>query len=123
MVDKNEILALKEYLRENKENELRIARSFLEDVASSFEQLEQYRAIGTVEQFRESTENQTPKKPVKYGTTRQGLDNSGNSKSKQEDCYECPTCESFLGYVSDCKDENYQDDYCRNCGQALEWGN
>lgn len=68
-----------------------------------------------------SLEKQTPKKPIKYGDTRQGLDNDGNSISKQEDCYECPTCESFLGYVSDCKDENYQDCYCRACGQAILW--
>lgn len=61
------------------------------------------------------------KKPIKYGGTRQGLDNDGNSISKQEDCYECPNCGSFLGYVSDCKDEHYQDNYCRCCGQALDW--
>ena len=85
------------------------------------EELQQYRAIGTVEECREARERQREKKPVKYGDTRQGLDNEGNSMSWQEDCYECPTCGSFLGYVSDCNDEQYQDGYCRGCGQAILW--
>lgn len=62
-----------------------------------------------------------PKKPIKYGDTRQGLDNDGNSISWQEDCFECPNCESFLGYVKDCEDESCQDNYCRCCGQSLDW--
>ena len=85
------------------------------------EEIQQYRSIGTVEECREAVEKNRAKKPIKYGGTRQGLDNDGNSISWQEDCYECPTCESFLGYVSDCKDENYQDDYCQNCGQHIDW--
>ena len=83
------------------------------------QELQQYRAIGTVKECREARERQIGKKPVKY--VRQGLDNDGNSISWQEDCYECPTCGSFLGYVSDCEDEQYQDGYCRNCGQAISW--
>lgn len=85
-----------------------------------FEEIQQYRAIGTVEECREARERQTGRKPVKYGDTRQGLDNDGNSISWQQDCYECPTCGSFLGYVSDCEDEEDQYGYCRNCGQAIE---
>lgn len=85
------------------------------------QELQQYRAIGTIEECREARERQRGKKPVKYGDTRQGLDNGGNSISWQEDCYECPTCGSFLGYVSDCEDEQYQDGYCRNCGQSIDW--
>lgn len=81
----------------------------------------EYEAIGTVEECREARERQRAKKPVKYGDTRQGLDNDGNSISWQEDCYDCPTCGSFLGYVGDCNDEQYQDGYCRNCGQAIDW--
>lgn len=87
----------------------------------SIKEIQQYRAIGTVDKCREARERQIPKKPVKYGDTRQGLDNNGNSISWQQDCYECPTCGSFLGYVSDCEDEEYQDGYCRNCGQAIDW--
>lgn len=85
------------------------------------EKLKTYEEIGTVEECQEARERQSGKKPVKYGDTRQGLDNDGNSISRQEDCYDCPTCGSFLGYVGDCNDEQYQDCYCRNCGQAIDW--
>lgn len=90
-------------------------------VIKALEEIRQYRAIGTIEECREAREKQKGKKPIKYGDTRQGLDNDGNSISWQEDCYECPTCGSFLGYVSDCEDEQYQDGYCRNCGQSILW--
>lgn len=39
-----------------------------------------------------------------------------------EDCMECPSCDSFLGYASECKEEHYQFNYCPNCGQKLDWG-
>lgn len=93
----------------------------MEMAIKALEEIQKYSAIGTVEELQQETEMRREKKPIKYGGTRQGLDNDGNSISKQEDCYECPTCESFLGYVFDCKDENYQDGYCRNCGQSLDW--
>lgn len=55
-------------------------------------------------------EKQIPKKP----TIEQN--------SYDDDCYECPCCESFIGYVSDCKDdENYQANYCLHCGQRISW--
>lgn len=92
-----------------------------ETIINGFEELEQYRAIGTVEECREARERRMAKKPERYGTARQGLDNDGHSIRCQEDCYICPNCEAFLGYVFDCKDENYQDDYCRNCGQSISW--
>lgn len=92
-----------------------------EIIIKAISELDKYREIGTVEECREAMERQRAKKPVKYGDTRKGLDNDGNSISWQEDCYECPTCESFLGYVSDCEDEQYQNSYCRNCGQAIDF--
>lgn len=82
-------------------------------------ELDEYRAIGTVEECRSAREKMKPKNPVKYGDAWQGLDNSGNSISWQEDCYECPNCESFLGYVRDWKDEQYRYNNCPNCGQEL----
>lgn len=91
----------------------------IQNAIKLIEELEEYYAIGTVKECREAREKQRGKKPVKYGDARQGLDNEGNSMSRQEDCYECPTCGSFLGYVSDCDDEQYQDGRCRGCGQAI----
>jgi len=40
----------------------------------------------------------------------------------EHDCMECPSCDSFLGYASECKEEHYQENYCPNCGQRLDWG-
>lgn len=85
------------------------------------EEIQQYRAIGTVKECWEAMERQGAKKPYLYGGTRQGLDNDGNSISKEENCYECPTCDQFLGYEIDCKDEHHQVDYCPYCGQAIDW--
>lgn len=39
----------------------------------------------------------------------------------EHDCYECPNCDSFLGYVSECKEEHYQNNYCPECGQKIDW--
>lgn len=71
-----------------------------------------YKKIGTVEECREARERQSGKKPY--------IQSDGHRET-EIDCFECPNCGSFLGYVSDCKDEQYQDDYCRNCGQAILW--
>ena len=53
----------------------------------------------------EALEKQIPKKPI----------------PQDEDCLECPNCDSFIGYASECKDEHYRVEYCPNCGQALKW--
>lgn len=37
------------------------------------------------------------------------------------DCYECPACGGFIGYVYDCKESQYQLTYCAGCGQAIDW--
>ena len=36
-------------------------------------------------------------------------------------CVECHSCGCFLGYQVDCLDENYQIDYCKHCGQRIDW--
>ena len=40
---------------------------------------------------------------------------------RNNDCLECPSCDSFIGYECDCRDEHYQIGYCPNCGQAIDW--
>jgi len=74
--------------------------------------VEKYREIGTPEELREAREKQVPKKPY--------IQSEGHGENEY-DCYECPNCDSFLGHVSDCKDEHYRYDYCPNCGQAIDW--
>lgn len=36
-------------------------------------------------------------------------------------CCICPSCGGFIGYMVDCKDDCYQDNYCPSCGQNLDW--
>lgn len=70
-------------------------------------------------------EKQVPKKPEISEATRQRLFSDGEHEGYtdwQEKCYVCPICNSFLSYVTECDEEEYQCDYCSNCGQAIEWG-
>ncbi|HZK34153.1 MAG TPA: hypothetical protein VFD33_02430 [Bacillota bacterium] len=54
----------------------------------------------------EALEKKIPKKPEK----------------QDENCLECPNCDSFLAFESEVRDDtSYQDEYCRNCGQAIDW--
>ena len=61
------------------------------------EELEQYRAIGTVEDFKALKEKAEPKKPRWHGH-----------------CF-CPHCNNIV-YVNGGKNI-----YCPNCGQKLDW--
>lgn len=88
-------------------------------------ELLQYRQIGTVDECMAAMEKQIPQKPEMIEAQSQGLIGDGthtNQVSYQSDAYECPKCGSFLGFKTDCcDDENYQDCFCSACGQALKW--
>ncbi len=67
-------------------------------------EIQQYRAIGTVEECREARERQRGKKPQKVN----------ESRIRYTDGYICPSCGgSFSGTGIA--------DYCYHCGQALDW--
>lgn len=76
---------------------------------NGFEELEKYRAIGTVEECREAVEKQAPKIPNIYGD---GYDDEGNMIY---DMYECPNC----GKSYEIDYDRY--DYCPECGQKIDW--
>lgn len=63
-----------------------------------FEEIQQYRAIGTVEECREARERQRAKK--------RKLESYCGFNS-----YECPTCHT---------DVNHENNFCYKCGQRLE---
>ena len=65
-----------------------------------FEELRQYREIGTPEECRAAVEKQTDEKPTAVLGTFGGEE------------YECKNCGS---------DVCYGDEYCRWCGQKLDW--
>jgi len=62
----------------------------------ALEEVQAYRAIGTIERFRELTEKAEPK--------------------RVDDNYCCPVCHT---YAKD--DEGVAGEYCPNCGQRLDW--
>ena len=70
---------------------------------TALEEIQQYRAIGTVSEFQQLKEKATGKKPyyVKY-------DYNGNP---EQVVYNCPNCKGFV---------LYQHGAC-SCGQKLDW--
>ena len=81
-----------------------------ETIINGFDELEQYRAIGTVEECREAMERQRAKKPVEY----------------EDKYYGCPSCDNILmhkweRYPFQMKDRKNGLPYCLSCGQKLDW--
>lgn len=76
---------------------------------NALEEIQRYRAIGTVEECREAREKQVPKKPNLEGD---GCDSEGNIIY---DTWICPNC----GKDYEVDYDEY--DYCPNCGQAIDW--
>jgi hypothetical protein len=64
------------------------------------EELKEYQSIGTPEQCQEAVEKQTGKKPTAVLGIFGGTEN------------ECKNCGN---------DVRYRDEYCRWCGQKLDW--
>ena len=69
----------------------------LEMAIQALEEIQQYRAIGTIEEFKALKEKNLVKKPIWYGH------------------HFCPNCDSIV-YVNGGKDI-----YCPKCGQKLDW--
>lgn len=71
------------------------------------EEVEQYRALGTVEELKEAREKQTPKIP--------NIEGDGYADGHLVyDTWICPRCETYY-------EIDYDDyDYCPKCGQAID---
>lgn len=80
---------------------LSIPDDVYEFVINSLEELEQYRAIGTVEECREARKKQRAKKPLEYEIHEDYDDGI------------CPNCKVPVNDVFG---------YCTDCGQSLLWG-
>lgn len=77
-------------------------KKYFDVVEQALEEVEQYRALGTVEELKEAREKQIASKWICY-------DISGR-------CV-CPECESEWDYMDNCVEEFK---YCPNCGKRLE---
>lgn len=74
------------------------------DIAiNALEEVQKYRALGTVEELRDAMEKQRAKEPELYGDFEDGK-------------LLCPNCEEDLMDLIDCGFNN-----CPYCGQALDW--
>lgn len=70
-------------------------------IDESMLELEQYRAIGTVEECKEAMEKQKAVKPVTY---------------KETNIADCPVCGATVRGIS-----KKFGDWCSKCGQKLDW--
>lgn len=70
------------------------------------EEVEQYRALGTVEELKEAREKQIPKKPIVKEVVFEDEDIGSI-------CV-CPVCEGEIGLFEG-------QPYCEICGQKIDW--
>ena len=78
------------------------------EAIDSMEEVEQYRALGTVEELKEAMEKQIAKKPTF----------SFVGEDDFEDYYECPNCKKFF---HDYEEKSKNPKCCMLCGQRLKW--
>lgn len=75
-------------------------------ILTMIEEVQKYRAIGTLEECRAAMERQNPRAAITekedIGTTR----------------YICPTCGRYMGWSTGTLPARY----CWKCGQKLDWG-
>jgi hypothetical protein len=90
------------------------------NVHTAVEELEQYRAIGTVEELRELKEKAEPKKVAHQGCYDQnGVLHIWNGINGVP--YDlCPSCE--INLCTDGRFGRKKMNYCENCGQRLDFG-
>ncbi len=82
----------------------------MEMAIKAFEEIQQYRAIGTVEECREAKEKQIPKNPIEYEDKYYGCPNCGN-----------PVMHKWEKYPNIPNDKSNGFPYCLGCGQKLDW--
>lgn len=103
------------YILENSENisDVQVA---LKVAIKALEEIQQYRAIGTVEDCRAAMEKQTPKNPIKTniyeGERAEILKKRG---AINPEVFKCPVCKKII-------DPGYSNSYCKKCGQRIDWG-
>ena len=85
----------------------------IDTAVNALEEIQQYRAIGTVEEYREARERQRAKKPFK------ALEHQKKSGYK----HKCPKCGCAVGYVEKTpfRKRVLAAPYCCICGQKLNW--
>lgn len=84
-------------------------------IIKAIDEIQQYREIGTVEEFREAVEKQRPKEPKDSLKIEPVIDENGAYVDADVTVYLlCPNCGEMVGI-----DENV-DKFCHECGQAID---
>ena len=85
----------------------------MEMAIKALEEIQQYRAIGTVDECQEAREKQIGKKP-------KNLNYSPLCKAGWR--YGCSVCGCAIGEnINDTAGFTQEDDYCPSCGQSINW--
>lgn len=103
----SESKALIEWFKTRKGKTLKLNDKGVDFVVEALEEIQQYRAIGTVSDFRELKEKATAKKPSEIDERAE--------ESFYYLAFMCPTCvRSVIG-------QPYRPNNCKHCGQKLDW--
>lgn len=92
-------------------------------------EIQQYQAIGTVEECREARERQRAKKPILCMNEQSGMfvdyaDGHGEYKTQMNNWWRCPCCNEVVGQrviVHKHIHDQRKKIFCEKCGQAISW--
>ncbi len=99
------------------------------DVAiSALKEVQRYREIGTVEEFRKTADRNNQKQPVwKNGRStifKDYVDGHGEAEENKWADWVCPECGWFVGEQYLPRQHNQSKcNFCPKCGQAIRWEN
>ena len=92
-----------------------VCKEIARTAISALKEVQQYRAIGTVEECREAVEKRKPKKPKDSLKINPVIDGNGAYVDADMTVYLlCPNCGEMIGIDESC------DKFCRECGQAID---
>ena len=103
-------------------------KDFYDIAIQALEEIQQYRAIGTVEEFKalkdinRIADNLSKMERIEFKALKE---KSVAKKAEVNEFdygegYVCGECESFLHYVDD-DDEHIRTNYCCHCGTKIDW--
>ena len=95
---------------------------------SALKEIQQYREIGTVEEFRQAADRNNQKQPVwKNGRStifKDYVDGHGEAEENKWADWVCPECGWFVGEQYLPRQHNQSKcNFCPKCGQAIRWEN
>ena len=99
------------------------------DIAiSALKEVQRYREIGTVEEFRKTADRNNQKQPVwKNGRStifKDYVDGHGEAEENKWADWVCPECGWFVGEQYLPRQHNQSKcNFCPKCGQAIRWEN